>query len=155
MAHRVKGWALVDHNVPRTLWINATITAIIDHHDDRGTAPDASPRLIGKTASCASLVMDQVLRESKVRSQALADWPRELVEMVMKAIAIDSKGLKHTASSDLDHQVAQELQAYSSWADRRTRTTMRTLFSGVKSAKSALEALTVRDLLRRDWKGDV
>lgn len=146
---------LVDHNVPRSLWIGVNVTGIIDHHDDRGLFAHASPRVIGQTASCSTLVVDHILREGRLHQNALADYPRELIELLMKTIAIDSKGLRHRSSTDLDHAIAKELHAYSSWSDRRTRTTMRTLYKGVSAAKQALEALTVRDLLRRDWKGDV
>ena len=84
----------MDHNVPRSLWINATVTGIIDHHDDRGLFPDAKPRVIKRSASCSTLVVDLILGQSKVREQALADYPRELIELLMKTSKQRIKSLR-------------------------------------------------------------
>lgn len=165
LAHRVKGFALVDHNQPRSLWINATVLSIIDHHEDRNLSRGASPRVLGRTASCASLVVATIINatqedalsgvKEKGEGDPLAKLPTELVEMLLRTIAIDSKGLKHSAATELDISMAKALLGHSTWRDRRTKEAMKLLYRDMAASKGALDSLSVRDLLRRDWKGDM
>jgi exopolyphosphatase len=97
MSHRIKGIALVDHNVPRSIWDNATVVAIIDHHEDRGVANGtANPRIVEASGSCSSLVtrwlFDNVPGADKRKpgdeeesvNHVHGPLPQELVELLLR-----------------------------------------------------------------------
>ncbi|KAI5479433.1 hypothetical protein MNV49_003577 [Pseudohyphozyma bogoriensis] len=159
--HRIKGLALVDHNSPRAYWGNATILSIIDHHDDLKLAPDASPRVIETSASCSSLVTRTIFEETAkseelgVLTKGHKAMPVELAELLLRTIAIDSGGLKKRgAKRDVDEDMAEKLLKLSSWKGRKLRNVMKLIGKDLLEAKRSLDTLDLRDLLRRDWKGD-
>ncbi|BGP01807.1 hypothetical protein JCM10021v2_005513 [Rhodotorula toruloides] len=178
MGHRIKGIALVDHNVPRSDWSKARISAIIDHHEDRGFGNDtANPRIVERSGSCSSLVTRYVLdnlpgaekafpvppayemlesaaADGAAESQVRAPLPQELVELLLRTIAIDSSGLDKDSRQLVDVQSASRLFARSSWRHRKLKEVMDTLDKDLKASRRALDGLDVRSLLRRDWKGD-
>ncbi|CDR44356.1 RHTO0S09e03026g1_1 [Rhodotorula toruloides] len=178
MGHRIKGIALVDHNVPRSDWSKARISAIIDHHEDRGFGNDtANPRIIERSGSCSSLVTRYVLdnlpgadkaypippayemleyavADNAAESQVRAPLPQELVELLLRTIAIDSSGLDKDSRQPVDVESASRLFARSSWRHRKLKEVMDTLDKDLKASRRALDGLDVRSLLRRDWKGD-
>lgn len=97
ISHRIKGIALVDHNVPRTMWDNATVVAIIDHHEDRGVANGtANPRIVEQSGSCSSLVtrwlFDNVPGADKRKpgegleriNHVHGPLPEELIELLLR-----------------------------------------------------------------------
>ncbi|KAL8290418.1 hypothetical protein RQP46_002676 [Phenoliferia psychrophenolica] len=156
---------LVDHNVPRTMWGNITILGILDHHEDRHLAANASPRVVAQSASCSSLVTEAILDSVEldpVRSHlSVLDptmhgpIPEELIELLLRTIALDSAALKTSNSFPVDYLSAQRLLDRSSWRGRHLHEVIKTLKKDMKAAKNALHDMTLRDLLRRDWKGDV
>ncbi|GAA6017578.1 hypothetical protein JCM8202_000339 [Rhodotorula sphaerocarpa] len=198
MWHRIKGIALVDHNVPRAIWERAQIVAIIDHHDDRGLANGtAQPRIVETAGSCSSLVTKYLLetmpgastaypprddatwddadevvsegavtgasalelaREAEVEGEADAavrgPLPKELIELLLRTIAIDSDALKKDSSRPVDKLAVSRLFPYSSWRHRKMKEVMSILDDDMTQSRKALEGLDLRSLLRRDWKGD-
>lgn len=162
---RIKGLALVDHNAPRAIWGNATIVSILDHHTDQGLAPNASPRLIQKTGSCSSLVAEVILDSLPSKGHPLREegemdptlhgpLPVELVELLLRTIAIDTSALRNDSASEVDYRSAKRLMELSSWKRRDARKTMKLLNKDLSTSKKDLGVLDLRDLLRRDWKGD-
>lgn len=148
----IKGVVLVDHARPLRKWSDARVLSIFDHHQDKGAAPGAKPRVFEKVASCTTLVARQMLDEL----EALPDeyhMPHELLELVLSAIAIDSKGLK--SGTDEDRRTAGRLLRRSNWRKSDLDDKMQALDEELSEAKKDLDDLGVRDLLRRDWKGDL
>ncbi|GAA5940531.1 uncharacterized protein JCM15063_002364 [Sporobolomyces koalae] len=169
ISHRIKGIALVDHNVPRTIWNNATVVAIIDHHEDRGIANGtASPRIVEQTGSCSSLVtqwlFDNVPGADKKRpgedspsadpAHVHGPLPEELIELLLRTIAIDTGGMGRKSSTSIDQAAAERLFPRSSWKHRDLKQVMKVLDEDLSASRSALDDLDLRSLLRRDWKGD-
>ncbi|KAK4046695.1 hypothetical protein OIV83_005898 [Microbotryomycetes sp. JL201] len=160
MAHRIKGIALVDHNVPQSVWSNATVVAIIDHHVDRGMFPEAKPRLIEMTGSSTSLVAKYMLDVIDTIAppghfEAMhGPIPQELIEMMLRTIALDTSGLKRAQTTDTDRETAKKLFALSSWSKEDIKERMSQLDDELSASKKDLRGLDVRALLRRDWKGD-
>ncbi|POY70886.1 hypothetical protein BMF94_6063 [Rhodotorula taiwanensis] len=186
--HRIKGIALVDHNVPRAIWDKAEIVAIIDHHDDRGVANEtANPRIVELAGSCSSLVtrylLDQlpgassaypiptdageleVLDTDPVGAEAIdlagepelnvhGPLPKELIELILRTIAIDTDALKKDSSKFVDRYTASRLFPRSSWKHRKMKDVMSILDDDMTQSRKALGGLDLRSLLRRDWKGD-
>jgi exopolyphosphatase len=152
LARKLKGIVLVDHAAPLRRWKEAKILSIFDHHVDAGVAPDANPRIFEKTASCTTIVARQMLDELEKLPEEY-HMPHELLELILSAIAIDSGGLEDGTVADV--KTSERVIKRSRWSDRDVDDAMGKLNDQLKKAKKDLDDLSVRDLLRRDWKGDL
>ncbi|KAL1603557.1 hypothetical protein SLS60_005145 [Paraconiothyrium brasiliense] len=152
LALKLRGIVLVDHASPLRKWERAKILSIFDHHVDKGTAPDASPRVFEKVASCTSLVARQMFDEFYALPEEY-HLPHELLELILSAISIDSGGLEQGTQIDID--TAKRVFERSQWADKDLYEQMEAVDEVLSDAKKDLDDLSVRDLLRRDWKGDL
>lgn len=81
--------------------------------------------------------------------------PHELLELILSAIAIDSGGLASERTTDDDIKTSERVLKRSNWSDRDLEDVMEDLDDRLSQAKKDLGRLSVRDLLRRDWKGDL
>jgi len=153
LSKKVHGIVLVDHGKPLRKWDNAKILSIFDHHDDRGTAPDATPRVFEKVASCTTLIARQMLDELEALPEEY-HMPHELLELVLSAIAIDSKGLQSDKATSTDRETSQRILKRSNWRKSNLDGVMKDLSAKLSDAKEHIDDLSLRDLLRRDWKGD-
>jgi exopolyphosphatase len=81
--------------------------------------------------------------------------PHELLELILSAIAIDSGGLTSDATTDADIRTSERVLKRSKWSKRDLEDVMEDLDEELSRAKKDLDHLGVRDLLRRDWKGDL
>ncbi|VUC28416.1 unnamed protein product [Clonostachys rosea] len=152
LARDIAGIVLVDHAVPLRKWSSASILSIFDHHKDQGAGPDAKPRIFESVASCTTLVARQMLDELEALPQEY-HLPHELLELILGAIAIDSGGL--SSATEEDRKVAQRVLERSKWHDSKLEKKMEDLDEELGKAKKDIDDLGVRDLLRRDWKGDL
>ena len=160
IAKKIGGIMLVDHPLPLSVWNDAKILGIIDHHADRGIAPHADLRIFEQVASCTTLVARQMLNELEAippppNGPGEYHMPHELLELILDAIAIDSDGLNPKKSTPADAASAQRVLARSNWRNESLPEVMDRLDSELGKAKRDLSHLSIRDLLRRDWKGDV
>lgn len=151
---KLRGIVLVDHAEPLRKWKKAKILSLFDHHVDRGAGPDAEPRIFEKTASCATIVARQMLNELESLPQEY-HMPHELLELILSAIAIDSGGLTSDITTPADIETSKRILKRSAWADRKLKDVMEDLDDQLSDAKKDLGHLDLRDLLRRDWKGDL
>lgn len=152
LATHIKGIVIVDHPKPVRTWQNAPILSIFDHHKDVGAGADAQPRIFETVASCTTLVARQMLDELEALPEEY-HMPHELLELVLSAIAIDSGGLADGTKED--RKTAQRILDRSNWRNKKLDKQMEKLDSELSDAKKDLDDLTLRDLLRRDWKGDL
>lgn len=128
--------------------------SIFDHHNDRGTAPKAKPRIFEQVASCTSLVARQMLDELERLDQEY-HMPHELLELVLSAIAIDSGGLTSDKTTEVDVDISKRILARSNWRGDDLEDVMDDLDDELSKAQKDIDDLDLRDLLRRDWKGDI
>jgi len=154
LGRKIHGIVLVDHPKPLRKWKNAKILSIFDHHTDRGFGKDAEPRVFEKVASCTTLVARQMLDELEALPEEY-HMPHELLELVLSAIAIDTKGLKKSKATDADRDAAERVLKRSNWRKRDLKDVMKDLKKKLKKAMNDIDHLPLRDLLRRDWKGDL
>ncbi|KAK8076761.1 hypothetical protein PG994_004033 [Apiospora phragmitis] len=152
LAEAIKGIVLVDHPIPLRKWRKAPILSIFDHHKDSGAGQDAKPRVFEKVASCTTLVARQMLDELEKLPEEY-HMPHELLELILSAIAIDSGGLEK--ATEEDRKVADRVLKRSNWRESELYDKMDDLAKKLKDAKKDLDHLGLRDLLRRDWKGDL
>ncbi|EME79376.1 uncharacterized protein MYCFIDRAFT_208769 [Pseudocercospora fijiensis CIRAD86] len=153
LARVLKGIVIVDHPKPLRKWGSAPILSIFDHHQDAGAGKDAHPRVFEKVASCTTLVARQMLNELEQLPEEY-HLPHEMLELILGAIAIDSGGLEDENTTDEDIETASRILARSRWSGRKLDKAMHDLDEKLSDAKKDLDHLNVRDLLRRDWKGD-
>jgi exopolyphosphatase len=154
LSRKLKGIVLVDHAKPLREWSHAKILSIFDHHKDSGTAPDAEPRVFETTASCTTIVARQMLDELEKLDEEY-HMPHELLELILSAIAIDSGGLTGHKTTDEDIKVSKRVLARSAWAHKDLEGVMEDLDDELSDAQKDIDDLGLRDLLRRDWKGDL
>lgn len=81
--------------------------------------------------------------------------PHELLELVLGAIAIDSDGLNPEKSGEEDRRISKRVLERSEWHKKDLDDVMETLDEDLGDAKKDLDGFKLRDLLRRDWKGDL
>ncbi|KAF2847639.1 DHH phosphoesterase [Plenodomus tracheiphilus IPT5] len=154
LSKKLRGIVLVDHGVPLRKWSHAKILSIIDHHNDRGTAPKAEPRIFEVAASCTTLVARLMLDELEKLDQEY-HMPHELLELVLSAIAIDSGGLSSDKTTKADIETSKRVLARSNWKKDSLEDVMSDLDHQLSKAQKDIDDLDLRDLLRRDWKGDL
>ncbi|EOA88985.1 uncharacterized protein SETTUDRAFT_46538 [Exserohilum turcica Et28A] len=154
LSTKLKGIVLVDHNAPLRKWSQAKIVSLFDHHKDRGTAPDAEPRIFETTASCTTIVARQMLDELESLDQEY-HMPHELLELILSAIAIDSGGLSNDKTTKADIDTSRRILARSNWRARDLDDIMEDLDDELSKAQKDIDHLNLYDLLRRDWKSDV
>lgn len=154
LSKKLNGIVLVDHGSPLRKWSNAKILSIFDHHKDRDTAPDADPRVFEVVASCTTLVARQMLDELEKLDQEY-HMPHELLELILSAIAIDSGGLTSDKTKKTDIETSKRILARSAWAKKDLEDVMEDLDDELSSAQKDIGGFDLRDLLRRDWKGDL
>ncbi|EGG03178.1 uncharacterized protein MELLADRAFT_49610 [Melampsora larici-populina 98AG31] len=160
LSRHIGGIVLVDHNFPDPGWRHAPVVSIIDHHVDMKTNLTAVPRVITTSASCSSLVSKLILdanEEGKHREfgKRSHHFPDELLFLLLRAIALDSGGLKSSKTYDVDLRSALRLfRRTSTYQDRLDAQMMGELQAEMAEARSQLKPLDLRDLLRRDWKAN-
>ncbi|KAF1359497.1 DHH phosphoesterase [Lizonia empirigonia] len=154
LASKLNGIILVDHGKPLRKWREAKIVSIFDHHKDRGIAPEASPRIFEKVASCTTIVARELLNELEKLPQEY-HLNHEFLELILSAIAIDSGGLTSDKTTDQDIEVSKRILARSNWAGDKLSKVMSELDDELSNAQKDISHLNLRDLLRRDWKGDL
>ncbi|KAI6041495.1 DHH phosphoesterase [Pisolithus marmoratus] len=171
--HKCTDYALVDHNSMDNSSPNTRVVAVIDHHEDEGKYHDtASPRIIEPAGSCTSLVTRLLMSGSGHTS-----LPRDLVGLLLSAIAIDTQALKKGGKAlEVDRVAAAWLLGRVNLTEPTShvgeiRTTkmptdtdlsvqqgiighdgLRNLADTLNSKKQAVSHLSTRDLLRRDSK---
>lgn len=169
-------WLLVDHNVltgplART-YSSSEITGCVDHHDDEGKVPrDADPRVIEKCGSCMSLVVEhsRAIWDSLEEKETVGDdvnnndknnndLQYHLARLALAPVLIDTRNLGDaTKTTDRDERAVEYAEAKlasagggSSSGDKTYDRTA--LFERLSRLKSDIEPLSLRDILRKDYK---
>ncbi|CCX10469.1 exopolyphosphatase [Pyronema domesticum] len=130
---------LVDHNKLTVSGLrDDKVVSIIDHHDDEGCHLGASPRIIQKSGSCSSLVITELCKT--------APPPKEVAELGMASILVDTSNLTKRMEPT-DHQAVETLSPL--LPDTFDRDSF---YASLQSAKQDVDSLSLRDLLRKDYK---
>ncbi|KAI0888971.1 DHH phosphoesterase [Annulohypoxylon maeteangense] len=170
-------WLLVDHNVLTGRLgkdFGDRVIGCIDHHDDEGVVPkDAEPRVIKKTGSCMSLVLEQCREtwdEMASRGKLIpnkSEINEQLAYLALAPILIDTSNLKNkdkTTENDVRAVGLAERWILSSRAEQAATRLLPTspiststydrdsFFAEVSALKEDISQLVVRDILRKDYK---
>ncbi|KAI0165501.1 exopolyphosphatase-like protein [Xylariaceae sp. FL1272] len=153
-------WLLVDHNVMTgrlAKTFEDRVIGCVDHHADEHVVPaDAEPRVIEKSGSCASLILErygdvwdtlaaELTPESKVIDAQIA-------HLALGPILIDTSNLldktKTTAHDTNAVELAEsKIAAQGSGLYRRDE-----LFKLLSELKEDLSNMSFRDVFRKDYK---
>jgi len=154
VAKRIGAIVLVDHPVLHSSWGAegaSKVRGLIDHHQDRGSYPDANPRIVKMTASCSTLSAS-VLFDSYTYKK----MPMHLADLLFSVIALDSDAFsKGPVDLDLDRDISRKLLPMTTWKGQKLEKAARKISKSLKKARKDLDKLSIRDLLRRDYKGDI
>lgn len=126
---------LVDHNVlPQCLKHVGRVSAIIDHHADEGSYHNANPRIITPSGSCTSLVVEHFERELHTATKSLK-------LLLLAAIHIDTQYMTNRVTEH-DRSAVRILQ----------HPFDKDFYTGLVKAKQETKGMSIRDILRRDYK---
>lgn len=170
-------WILVDHNALHGALGESyryEVTGVIDHHEDEKTVSSAAkPRIIEKTGSCCSHVVnhcrpiwdeisfaafdaDKAPRDqSGVNEVANASiWDAEVAELALGAILIDTVNLQAEQKvTNHDREAVEYLEARIHASPKLSQCYGReAFFNEINDAKSDLNHLSLEDILRKDYK---
>ena len=132
----------------------------IDHHDEEGSVPQdcgAEPRIVQKSGSCSSLVVeyckeawDALSKRSNDRETAA--WDAELSRLALAPILIDTTNLtdEHKVT-DADVAATKYLESLIT-AEPGGRFDRDEYFEKIASAKDDIRHLGLSDILRKDYK---
>jgi exopolyphosphatase len=146
-------WVLVDHNALTGLLArnySAQVVGCIDHHADEDAVPkDAKLRVIEKTGSCMSLVIRECKSAWEERDSSSAELDGQLAHLALAPILTDThKLLDENKTTDVDREAVTFLE------DKVTKGSYdrSDYYDGLDALKSDLSSLSLRDILRKDYK---
>ncbi|KAA8916847.1 hypothetical protein TRICI_000966 [Trichomonascus ciferrii] len=121
--------------------IDDRVVGILDHHDDEGYYKSANPRIVQKTGSCSSLVVNY--------------WNNQL-----SGLSMDDQGLLQLACAPLLVDTANltskvekpDLESFEILKQSSKDFPYNAFFQTVQSHKKNLEGMSGRDILRKDYK---
>lgn len=147
-------WLLVDHNclTGKLEQYRDRVIGCIDHHDDEGCVPrESSIRVIEKTGSCTSLVANHC-RDAwdELKSQENAvEVDSQIAYLALGPILIDTNNLENKdKTTALDENAVKFLEGKVSTANFDTTS----FFNTIAKLKEDISPLSMRDILRKDYK---
>lgn len=179
LAAEQTSWTLVDHNVLTGVLaetFSSKISGVIDHHDDEGKiAGNVDPRLITKAGSCSSLVAnhcrpvwDEISSQSSSIGAAIAQddtrllddaaytstWSAQVAKLALGAVLIDTVDMTDKNKvTEHDQKALKYLEALINIAPRVGKDYDRkSFFQELMDAKADIDDLSIRDILRKDYK---
>jgi exopolyphosphatase len=137
---------LVDHNKLTLPLPEDRVRGVIDHHDDEGAYPNASPRVVEKAGSCASLVVETFFDASRLGGGD-PEAKGQIARLALAAVLMDTANLTHKVTPH-DTAAVELLRREClppSWDQNA-------FYAGLFKAKTSVDGLSLRDLLRKDYK---
>ncbi|KAK3323801.1 hypothetical protein B0T19DRAFT_426967 [Cercophora scortea] len=161
-------WFLVDHNAPTSgladelLLAGTTVIGCVDHHDDEGKVPhdntNGEPRIIEKSGSCMSLVVDhckeaweKLSADHATEENINQQHDAELARLALGPILMDTRNLtSKDKTTDWDVQAAAFAEGKLANADKGYDRTA--FFDEITRLKEGISGMSYRDLFRKDYK---
>ncbi|KAM3463468.1 hypothetical protein NHJ6243_003299 [Beauveria neobassiana] len=158
-------WVLVDHNVltGNLKKYESRVVGCIDHHvDERAVSVQATPRVIETCGSCMSLVVEHYadawrgLLNAKLPSIATTNNPvskhlTQLAQVALAPVLIDTINLTNAAKVRPEDSRAAKLLKTELMHDD-PNFDPNAYYEQVTAAKEDLSKLSLRDILRKDYK---
>lgn len=180
-------WILVDHNALQGKLgelYSSRVVGTIDHHEDEGKVPqdvEGEPRTITTCGSCSSLIINHFRNQwdswfltvsfsgaangqgdNLIEDGAFATlWDAQVAHMSLAAVLVDTANLKDdNKTTEQDRQAVEYLETKIKMSLKLGKDYDRdNFFDAMQKAKEDLGPLSIRDILRKDYKewrdGDV
>jgi len=155
-------WLLVDHNAMqggiKDLYSKRVI-GCIDHHEEENKVPQdcgEEPRVIRKTGSCSSLVVDYCKEawdalSANPKMKETTAWDVELSFLALGPIVVDTTNLTNTFVTPIDIEAAEYVESL--LKDKLgNKFNREEYFKEVVAAKEDIGGLSLPDILRKDYK---
>lgn len=155
-------WLLVDHNALQGELgkvYGTRLVGCIDHHDEEGKVPRESrdePRIVKKSGSCSSLVVETCkgawdALSAKSTTNEEKTWDTELAYLALAPVLIDTTNLTiESKVTSADTEAVKYLESRISGFDSNFDTGK--YFQELSAAKHDIEELSLKDILRKDYK---
>jgi len=135
------------------------IIGCIDHHNEENKVPQdcgEEPRIIQKTGSCSSLVVDYCKKawddlSAKSDGDETTAWNAELSHLALGPILIDTTNLTNAFVTQIDLDAAKYVESLIR-AEVGNKFSAEEYFKEVMAAKENIGDLSLRDILRKDYK---
>ena len=135
----------------------------IDHHIDEAAVPrDAVPRIITPCGSCTSLVLehcrsawDALSSDERAAGDGAVQraWSAQVARLALASVLVDTNGLGDLGkTTQVDRAAVKYLEAKVAAAPGCEKWDREEFVEDVKRAKGDMERLTVKDILRKDYK---
>ncbi|SCU91687.1 LAME_0E13454g1_1 [Lachancea meyersii CBS 8951] len=140
---------LVDHNDPQSVMKNLvdSVVGVIDHHEDLGLHKDIisrhNPRIITPSGSCSSLVFNYW--HKTLDSSERAKMSPDALSLCLGALLIDTSKMSHK----VEHP---DQKAHAAYKQSLPNLNFDEFFSQLRQAKDDIVGLSLRDILRKDYK---
>ncbi len=173
-------WILVDHNALQGKLgkiYSQRVQGVIDHHDDEGKVPEdtgSEPRVIEKSGSCTSLVINYIRPTWEMLSGAalssgaahaqgdsLSDddavvkrWDASVAQLGLASILIDTANLQdENKTTDHDRKAVEYLEVKIVSCPQLAAAFDRAKFyEEIHAAKRDIGPLQLQDILQKDYK---
>jgi len=156
-------WILVDHNAllgELGKIYSGRVMGCIDHHDEEGKVPKDcgdEPRVVRKSGSCASLVVEYCREawdtvSAKSNDSETAKWNAELARVALGPVLIDTSNLENEAkTTPADVEAVKYLEKWIT-AGEGEGFDAKSYYKEIWTAERDVEGLSLTDLLRKDYK---
>jgi exopolyphosphatase len=156
-------WILVDHNSLQGELgriYGTRLVGCIDHHEDEGSVPPdcrEGPRIIEKSGSCSSLVVEYCREAWDALSKLSNDggtaaWDAELARLALAPILIDTTNLTNEHKvTRADISATKYLESLI-MAEPGSKFDRDEYFERITAAKNDIGRLSLPDILRKDYK---
>jgi exopolyphosphatase len=156
-------WILVDHNALQGELgkiYSSRVVGCIDHHDEEHEVPwdcGPEPRIIRKSGSCSSLVLEYckpVWDElGKVLGEEERQWNAELARLAIAPVLIDTTNLTiDSKTTEADVKAVRYLEGWIMASEDGESYNTEQYFKEISEAKENIGSLSLPDILRKDYK---
>lgn len=181
LPHDSTRWILVDHNALQgeLKSFSKRVVGCIDHHEDENAVgqnlDSGEPRIIEKSGSCTSLVTNYCrdawnqlsgmgMSSGAAHSQrdaagvedeaVLRAWDAQVAKIALASVLIDTRSLEdENKVTEHDKKAVDYLEAKIALHAKSVATYDRKkFFESIDAAKSDIDGLNVKDILRKDFK---
>lgn len=146
---------IVDHNelVNESKKLIDSVVGIIDHHEDLGLYKEVTPRIIKVTGSCTSLIYNywNDMIKDKIAM-------KDMIKFMYGAVLLDTSNFKHKVEEPdrealKSYQTELESSNINILSNNDTNSfDQEKFFKSLKKAKKDIKGLSVRDIIRKDYK---
>ncbi|CEP65040.1 exopolyphosphatase LALA0_S18e00364g [Lachancea lanzarotensis] len=141
---------LVDHNESQSLAkkVVDSVVGIIDHHEDLGLHKDiperrSGPRIVTPAGSCSSLVFN--FWNEMFKSAGGARIGPDALSLCLGALLIDTSNMAYK----VEHP---DREAHATYTSLLPNVDFQVYFDQIRQAKDDIAGLSLRDILRKDYK---